>query len=135
MPVKSFSIYLTLALLTLSALVLFNNRPIIARRRVVVVSVLGLLILLLTSWPMLFYGLDWVAVGNDDMANYCLAAQRFYHEGFFDKPDILHIKNGSNYSQAYWFMHVAGGVRPGSELMLAWAWSVTGIEAPESLCR
>lgn len=130
MPVKSFSIHLTLALLALSAFVLFKNKPIIATRRVVVVSVLGILVLLLTSWPMLFYGLDWVAVANDDMANYCLAAQRFYHEGFFDKPDILQIKNGSNYSQTYWFMYVAGGVRPGSELMLAWAWSVTGIEAP-----
>lgn len=130
LPVKSFSIYLTLTLLVLSVFILLKNKPIIATRRVVVVSVLGILVLLLSSWPMLIYGLDWVAVGNDDMANYCLGAQRFYHEGFFDKPDIQHIKNGSNYSQAYWFMHVAGGARPGSELMLSWAWGITGIEAP-----
>lgn len=130
MPVKDFSIPLTVTLLALSVLVLWRNRPTIAPRRVVTVSVLGILVLLLTSWPMLFYGLDWVAVANDDMANYCLAAQRFYHEGFFNKPNIEDIINGSNYSQAYWFMYVAGGVRPGSELILAWAWGVTGIEAP-----
>jgi len=129
-PVKNFSIPLTLTLLALSVLVLWRNRPVIAPRRVAIVSILGLLTLLLTSWPMLLYGLDWMAVANDDMANYCLAAQRFYHEGFFDKPNIQDIINGSNYSQAYWFMHVAGGARPGSELMLAWAWGVTGIEAP-----
>lgn len=129
-PVKDFSIPLTLTLLALSVLVLWRSRLIIAPRRVVTISILGIVVLLLTSWPMLFYGLDWVAVANDDMANYCLAAQRFYHEAFFDKPNIQDIINGSNYSQAYWFMHVAGGVRPGSELMLAWAWGVTGIEAP-----
>jgi hypothetical protein len=26
---------------------------------------------LLTAWPMFRYGFDWVANGNDDMANYC----------------------------------------------------------------
>jgi len=130
LPVKSFSLYLTLALIVISVFIFLKRKPHIAIRRITIALTLSILVLLPTSWPMLIYGLDWVAVGNDDMANYCLAAQRFYHEGFFDKPDMQNVLNGSNYSQAYWFMHVAGGVRPGSELILAWAWGVTGIEAP-----
>ena len=80
--------------------------------------------------PMFAFGFDWVSYCNDDMANYCLAADRFYHNGFaeFHPEQLL---TGSNWSSAFWFMHVMVGQRPGCELLLAWAMSVSGLNAHE----
>jgi hypothetical protein len=83
---------------------------------VVLVTVLGLQ---LTFWPLLKNGFKWVSYANDDMTNYVLAAQRFYSNGFFDKIDFSNFLGGKEYSEEYFFMHVTSGVRPGSELLLA----------------
>src|SRR5205085_7203408 len=68
---------------------------------------------------------------NDDMANYCLAADRFYHYGFFDFPKPEHLIKGEYWADVFWFMHVWIGQRPGCELILSWAMSVTGLNAHE----
>jgi hypothetical protein len=83
------------------------------------VSLVTILGLQLTFWPLIKYGLKWISYANDDMTNYVLGAQRFYSHGFFDKIDFSKFLAGSEYSAAFYSMHVSSGVRPGSDLLLA----------------
>lgn len=83
---------------------------------IVLATILGLQ---LTFWPLLKYGFKWISYANDDMTNYVLAAQRFYANGFFDKIDSSNFLAGKEYSEEFYFLHVTSGVRPGSELLLA----------------
>jgi len=69
------------------------------------------------------------------MANYCLAADRFLHHGYYDLPEQTQLE-GRDYSQHYWFMHGLQQIRPGSELMLAFTSSITGLNpARGGSCR
>jgi hypothetical protein len=85
-----------------------------------------LAVLLLSGWPLLIYGWSWVGYGNDDMTNYCLGAERFLHHGFYAIPKPAEL-GGTDYSQLYWMLHVAGQIRFGSEHMLAYVAGVTGL--------
>lgn len=84
--------------------------------------------LLAVAWPLLTHSFDWLAVANDDMANYVLGAERFARFGFFTSPNPADIvPTTRDATQWYWFLHVVGGVRPGSEMLLAWVLSVAGL--------
>ena len=128
-PVKDFGGILLPALALMAVVLLAINRPIFPVKRLL--PYLGVLVgaLILAGRPMFNYGFDWLSFSNDDMANYCLAAQRFLNHGFFDQPNLNDLASGKDYSLAYWFMHAAGGVRSGSELMLAVVWAFSGLNA------
>ena len=132
LPVKDFAGYLLPALAGLSVLVLAVKRPLFPVRRLWPFFVVLLAALFLTARPMLSYGFDWVSFSNDDMANSALATARFFNQGYFDAPNLTDLLAGRDYSLKYWFMYAAGGVRPGSELMLAAVWAVTGLNAHQS---
>ena len=72
--------------------------------------------LLITGWPMLRFGFDWVSFCNDDMANYCMGAERVLHYGYYQPPDARALA-GQDYTQFLWFLHLLH--RPGSEMVLA----------------
>ena len=128
-PVKDFGAVL-LPLLALSAVVVLAViRPIFPVKRLLPYGGILVAALALAARPMFSYGFDWLSFSNDDMANYCLAAQRFLNHGFFDQPNLNDLVAGKDYSLAYWFMHAAGGVRSGSELMLAVVWAFSGLNA------
>lgn len=129
LPVKDFAEWLIPALGACSLLVLILRKPIIPWRHIRWFSLVLFIAALLVGWPMLKYGFDWISYANDDMANYCLAAQRFFNHGFFDPPNLNDLFTGKDYSQSYWFMHVLAGTRSGSELILAAIWSLTGLNA------
>ena len=128
-PVKNFGQFLLEALFVLSILVIFIKRPVFPIRKLF--PMVGVLIaaLVLAAWPIFLYHFDWVSFSNDDMANYCLGAQRFLNAGYFDLPNLNDLYSGRNYSLEYWYMHVAGGMRSGSELTLAVLWAATGLNA------
>lgn len=128
-PVKDFGGILLPTLALMSVVVLAINRPVFPIKRPL--PYIGVLVvaLVLAGRPMFSYGFDWLSFSNDDMANYCLAAQRFLNHGFFDQPNLDDLVSGKDYSLAYWFMHAAGGVRSGSELMLAVVWAFSGLNA------
>lgn len=109
--------------------VLIWRRPPMPWRSLRMPAVILLGALLLTGWPLWRYGFDWLSFANDDMANYALAAQRFLQNGYEDLPDLATYMAGTNYSLAYWYMHVAGGARSGPELLLASLWSISGLNA------
>ena len=128
-PVKDFGGILLPALALASVIVLAVNRPTFPVKRLL--PYIGILVgaLVLVGRPMFSYGFDWLSFSNDDMANFCLGAQRFLNHGFFDQPNLDDLRTGKEYSLVYWFMHVAGGVCSGSELMLAVIWAFSGLNA------
>lgn len=127
LPVGIFALPLVWFLALIAAGFLAWRRPNVPWRDLRIPGVLLIVALALTGWPMAGFGFDWISFGNDDMANYVLAAQRFLQHGYTDLPDLSTYLNGKNYSLAYWYMHVAAGARPGSELMLATVWGATGL--------
>ena len=128
-PVNEFGGILILSLTASSALVLAIIRPTFPAKRLL--PYIGILVgaLVLSGWPILNYGFHWLSFSNDDMANYCLGAQRFLNHGFFDQPNLDDLVTGKDYSITYWFLHAAGGARSGSELMLAVIWAISGLNA------
>lgn len=125
MPVESFGRPLAVALLGVAVFLLLR-RVGVPWPKYAPFAGIFLVGLLLAGWPLLQFGFDWVSYCNDDMANYCLAAQRFQRYGFYDKP-TEDLAAGRDYSQYYYLYHVTFPVRPGSELLLAWVASVTGL--------
>lgn len=81
-----------------------------------------------TGWPALRFGFGWLSYVNDDYVNYCLAAERGKDFGFWRVPSIEELA-GTDIAQYYWFMHVPGLMRFGSELTLAWVSALTGIKS------
>lgn len=128
LPVQDFALLVFVALGALAVLVVAVRRPTIASDLRFAVPIL-LVALLLAAWPMFLYGFDWVSFANDDMANYALGAQRFLTGGFFAEPNFASFFAGKDYASIYWSMHVAGGSRAGSELMLSAVWGASGQNA------
>jgi len=81
----------------------------------------------LTARPMAEFGFDWVSFCNGDMANYTLAAQRFYDAGYYERPAWPTFLEGRDYSIGYWLLFTVWNSRAGAELLLAWVMSVTGL--------
>lgn len=118
--------WLTVGLAVFAAVVWWWRRPVIPWRQLAPFLVVTLAYLLYTGWPLLTYGFNWVSYGNDDMTNYCLAADRFLHHGYYSLPTETQLM-GRDYTQHYWFMHALQQIRPGSELTIAWVSSLTGL--------
>jgi hypothetical protein len=122
---KNIGPWLTLGLAVFAGLVWWWRKPIVPWRQLAPFGAVALGYLLYTGWPLFLYGFNWISYGNDDMANYCLAADRFLHHGYYDLPTQTDLE-GIDYTQHYWFMHGLQQIRPGSELTVAWAASLTG---------
>lgn len=131
LPVSRFTYPLTVALLVVAGLSLLLAPPKLPWRDWRAFGFVLLLALVAAGWPMLEFGFDWLSLCNDDMANYCLGAARFYHYGFFDAPELPELLAARDYSQFYWYLHVPGMVRPGVELILAWTMALTQLHAHE----
>lgn len=130
LPVKSFGPWLALALIAVSVAIFWWRRPVLPWRQLWKFAALAVLFVLYAGWPMFKFGFNWISYGNDDMANYCLAADRFLNHGYYDLPEQTHLE-GRDYTQHYWFMHGLQQIRPGSELTLAFAASLTGLKPHE----
>src|SRR4051812_21196001 len=102
-----------------SAGVIWKVRPVVPWRRLRGFAWPMLAGLLLVGMPMLKFGTDWVSYCNDDMANYCLGAQRVMNGAYYSPPSHEAIFDGTDYPQLLWFLHVPANYRPGSELLIA----------------
>ena len=131
LPVSRFTYPLTIGLVVAAGVPMLLARRKAPWRQWFPFGTILLLALLAAGWPMLEFGFDWLSLCNDDMANYCLGAGRFYHYGFFHAPTPQDLIAGTDYTQFYWFLHVPGMVRPGVELILAWVMALTQLEAHE----
>jgi hypothetical protein len=128
LPVRSFAWPLTLVLGAGAGLVLRWRRPAYPERALRPFLVIAVLSLFWTGWPHLRFNFDWLSYVNDDFVNYALAAERFKDFGFWRVPTLEELA-GRDITQYYWFMHVPGLMRFGSELTLAWFSSITGVKA------
>jgi hypothetical protein len=129
-PVAKAGPWTTVALLAGAAAVIAWRRPALPLRKLAPFLAIGAGYLLYTGWPALRFGFNWISYANDDMANYCMAAERFLEHGYYDIPLQTDLQ-GRDYTQHYWFMHALQQIRPGSELMIAWICSITGRRAHE----
>lgn len=126
---RTFAGPLAGALPVVSAIVLLARRPALMVSFKVAAPFLAICLFasIAAAWPLLLYGFDWLSFANDDMANYSLGALRFLNYPFNEPPHMDELNAGRDYSQAFWFPVVAGGVRAGSEILLAAFWAVSGI--------
>ena len=127
-PVAQFGGKLTLGLGVFAAAVFAWRRPKLPWRQLAPFFAIALGYLFFVGWPALRFGFNWISYGNDDMANYCLAAERFLQHGYYTLPLQTDLE-GRDYAQHYWFMHGLQQIRPGSELAIAWVASITGLRA------
>jgi hypothetical protein len=129
-PVRTAGPWTTVILLVLALAILAWRRPAFPLRKMAPFLIISAGALLYMGWPALRFGFNWISYGNDDMANYCLAAERFLAHGYYDVPLQTELE-GRDYAQHYWFMHALQQIRPGSELTIAWIASLTGRRAHE----
>lgn len=125
LPIAAFAWPLTAALLLAAIAVLWRLRPALPTAKLIPFWLIVIVHVAWVAWPAARFGLDWISFANDDMANYCLAAERFASHGFFQVPSGIEL-NRRDYAQTYWYMHVSDLMRFGSEHLLAWMRSLTG---------
>ena len=127
-PVSRFGLALGFCLLLGTAVLWWRGKVIAPFRRYIPFAAVFLLAFSVTSWPMFKYGLNWVSISNDDMANYCLTAQRLFKYGYFERlaPDEL-AKNMD--MSAYYILYADAGTRMGSEMLLALVMTLTRLSS------
>lgn len=128
LPIGRFARPLTIVLGIASAAVLAWRRPAIPVRALLPFAAIILFSLFWTGWPMLRFNFGWLSYVNDDYVNYCIAAERFKDFGFWRVPTMEELA-GRDIAQYYWFMHVPGLMRFGSEITLSWVSAVSGIKS------
>src|SRR6185369_16047150 len=117
-PIRVVGPWTTGILLVLSAIVFWWRRPVVPWRALAPFFAITVAYLLYTGFPLFRFGFNWISYANDDMANYCLAAERFLAHGYYELPLQTDLE-GRDYAQHYWFMHGLQQIRPGSELTIA----------------
>jgi hypothetical protein len=120
------------ALAAAAALLLWRCRPAAPTRRYALFVASFALALGLTGRPLLEFGFDWLSYCNGDMANYCCSTARVLSHGFGEAPTPDELTSGRDYALVYWMTSVPGLVRPGSELLLAWACALSGLTPPQA---
>jgi hypothetical protein len=128
LPIRSFAWPLALSLTALSAAILAWRRPVLPVRALAPFFLVVVFSLIWTGWPLLRFGFGWLSYVNDDYINYCLAAERFKDFGFWRVPTMDELA-GADIAQYYWFMHVPGLMRFGSEITLGWVSALTGVKS------
>ena len=128
LPIRAFAWPLTLGLAAVSAAIFVWRRPTLPLRALAPFVVVALFSLVWTGWPLLRFGFEWLSYVNDDFVNYCLAAERFKDFGFWRVPTMEELA-GRDIAQYYWFMHVPGLMRFGSEITLSWVSALTGVKS------
>jgi hypothetical protein len=128
LPVRSFAWPLTFGLLAAAGVVWRWRRPVFPERALLPFLVVAGCSIFWTGWPHFRFNFDWLSYVNDDFVNYALAAERFKDFGFWRVPSLEEL-GGRDITQYYWFMHVPGLMRFGSELTLAWFSALTGVKS------
>lgn len=133
-PIGVAGVPVTIVLALAASLVYWRKRPYVPWRKYGLFAVILLAAAVLTGRPMFEFGFDWASYCNDDMANYVLSAQRFHDHGYFDAPTGVEPGHNRDLSLYYYDLHVyshefhrAPGTRCGSELLLAWTMTWTGL--------
>jgi hypothetical protein len=125
-PVKTFGPWLTVGLLVGATAILAWRRPKLPWRQLAPFFIIAVGNLFYTGWPLLRFGFNWISYGNDDMANYALTADRFLNHGYYEFPHLADL-SGRDLTQSYWYFDALAQIRSGSDLLIAWVASITGL--------
>ena len=112
-----------------AGLVWWWRKPLLPWRQLTPFGAVVLGYLIYTGWPLLLYGFNWISYGNDDMANYCLAAERFLEHGYYDsrcRPTWRAATTRSTTGSCTRLQQI----RPGSELTVAWVGVADRADSP-----
>jgi hypothetical protein len=131
-PLKRASLALTIVLFVGAIVWLARLRPIVPIKRLVPFLVVLLVGALLTGYPLLRFGFDWVSFGNDDMANYTLGGTYFSNYAFFPVPPAERIIEDRDWSAFLWYYLVNRAERPGVELANGWIASTTSLSSHQT---
>ena len=131
-PLKRVSLAITVVLFAGAILWLARSWPILPIRRLVPFLVVLLVAALLTGYPLLRFGFDWVSYGNEDMANYTLGATYFSNYAFFPVPPAERIVGDRDASAFLWFYLVNRAERPGVQLTNGWIASSTFLSSHQT---
>src|SRR2546422_6034271 len=126
-PVRYGGPAVTLGLAAVAAWLFKRSSAIVPARRLLPFVAVLLLAALVTGYPILRFGFDWVSYGNDDMANYSLAAKLFLNHGHFELPDPNTVLENRDLGPLWWYYVVVGANRHGTDELLAWVASLTGL--------
>ncbi len=126
-PIRKVALPVTILLAVAATGVLWRYRPIIPFRKLRPFLLILAVAFLLTGYPLLLYGFNWVSYVNDDMATYVQAGQYFTDHGLYDLPDAHGLLEGTDNKSTQWFLYAIGGARCGSDLLVAWLVSLTGL--------
>lgn len=119
LPVRAFAYPLSAALVALAVVGLAIRRPRINVYQLLPFFVIIAAAFLLVGRPLFEFGTDWLGFSNDDMANYCLEAQRQIDHAFMAFPnpfDWVHLRDASLY---YWSSTAIASERQGVQAFLA----------------
>ncbi len=129
-PVGPISRGIVLTSLLIAIAVLAVRRPPFPFRRLLPFGLVILAAFLLSGWPLLKWGSDWIANANGDMANYCLGATGFREHGY-RALQIDKFFSGEDLTYELW-SHYADriGHRHGSEMTLAMTSEISSLPTP-----
>src|SRR5688572_8956176 len=119
-PVQATAAYIGLGLLALAGALLWRFRPPAPPMVYLPFAAVFLLAAMLSGWPMLLHGFDWIAFFNGDMLTLSAAAQFLLHHPLFEAPSAKALAEGTDYSLYSWYLYAAGMHRVGNEMLLAW---------------
>ena len=128
LPIGSFAWTLTWMVAILAGGIFIWKRPSFPTRALIPFISAILFSVIWTEWPALKFSFNWVSFITDDFINYCLGSERFKDFGFYRIPNSTELA-GTDYTQAFWFMHALSMIRFGVEHQLAWLSSLTGLPA------
>ncbi|HWF46474.1 MAG TPA: hypothetical protein VG168_05670 [Bryobacteraceae bacterium] len=126
-PVRIVGPIATALMLALSAWLIRRRRMPVPFRRLAPFAAVVLLAALAVGYPMFRFGFNWVSYCNDDMANYCLSAKFLLNHNQFAPPSIQDILSHKDASLFFWYFDVLTPIRHGTDEVLAWALSLTGL--------
>lgn len=134
--VRQVAVPIVVVTLVLSLLALWRTRITFPRataigKRYLPYATIVMASFLLIGWPLFRYGFDWVANGNDDMANYCIGATGFQAHGYHQIPTVEEITSGQDITKPAFYLYYNAETlteqRRGSELTLALVSTWTGL--------
>ena len=125
-PVRQFAWPIFGAFAVLAATGLWLRPSSIERRDLWPALLASIAAFVLNGWPLITHGFAWLSVTNDDMATYCLMANRLLDHGLVEPPSASVLAAGSDLTSNMWLFEVGFG-RPGSHLVLAWVARLTAL--------
>jgi hypothetical protein len=127
-PVKSLGFPLAVALLATSIGIVIRSKTRRFPRSLYVIAAVLLGALMLSGWPFLEFGFDWVSYANGDMSTYVYGATRMFEHGFLVFPDPNAYVQNREAIETLYGLDVLYDNRTGAENVLAFVMALLHLD-------